>query len=1189
MATSKHIALDDCDVDDVVGIELDTAQLKDAAAAASRRADAAAAADSAAAAAALYSAPGNPGAKSATTKPAPAPTAKNSPVIRGRQQRAADSSERGGCAALAHIPIAARMTHAEIMASSDAESEPEPEPSGDSEDESDDDGSHGTASTGFTGTGAQRRALKVGPFVLQTGDRRCFGSATMAEHLDRAASLLAQGNEVNERINGMAPHRLCLDIDGDKSTLGRLPTAEEVDAIRAAFAEVCAERVGVPAIVEAGYEIASRKSVHLVATALRVATYRDGKALAGEVASRVARRGFVDAAKLVDCLGGKTFGLRLPCCPKAWDKSRTLVPTRGESWREFLLQVEGDTSPIIAMNHTALELPGGVASPAHAAEFLARVAKELPHFSAAPAPDGGYSFTRLAPAMCSSCKRSHDRAGAYSRLSGRAIYLNCRRAVKGSPPLLVVFSPEPEEMPAPDGFDSLGGKEVRATSEQFNNEAFADVIQTPRDIYIRAPWKTGKTELAGDIIAATLKQKAGARVLVICPRKRLADSLGARFGAKDYRALPGAYTPDVAKRFPVVVFQLESLKRIASEVVFDLVIVDEPAADIAHCFQPNAGTMTRAGLSKARALIRDAGAVFVSDNDLSAEHVAAFQLLRSPDANRAAHILRNDFRSWDGVPVYLFHGKNSPAVVRAQLFAYLDEQKAARDAGAEWFGALVPCHSRALADGLAIEIRKRYGEGAAEVLLVTAETDEKAKAEAFADINTRVAELAAMVHTPTLSVGVDITNKHMRRSFAFFTGKNAGTGQSLQMIFRGRSLESASISYDAAPVYGLPQTPRALYAWATLAENRGAIPDAFRGDLCPTIDTPTERDPVALAELVGKTFEGRAWVSDTMERFRSARWFVPRLVRSLEAAGCVVAVTEVKKAVDAAAVLGTPVDEIKANKEAAKEARGVAKEGRAYAAAEAYPAALADAVAAFHAGAAEDAAHDSKALTAAQIQGRRAFYAVDAYARVGAIDPKELHALDPDEFAGWIKEHAEPRNLEPFRALCGIVHDNAAGPQTIATGADTRTQVAVTSAREAGELVKKAFAVVGLSGALLHDDAGYVPAAAFEEGSPNFPELLAVATEINKHALRLFGDTHAGRRRKQLAEGVTPKKLRGTIAAALAHVGAEFEPEYRNEYDKKKQQNAEAFQLVWKVEQLPQPHPAHPGTCERPGRAWVAA
>ena len=516
-------------------------------------------------------------------------------------------------------------------------------------------------------------------------------------------------------------------------------------------------------------------------------------------------------------------------------------------------------------------------------------------------------------------------------------------------------------------------------------------------------------------------------------------------------------------------------------------------------------------------------------------------------------------------------GKASNAVVRQRLFDFLDAQDEARKAGRKWSGCVVPCHSRKYACGIESEIRDRYGADGPTTKLYTAETDQKEKGRDFKDATTSWDGTRAVVYTGTVSVGISATTAHITHAFAFFTSGNAGTAQSAQMIFRARELKHIEIAYDGRSVFGLPVVPTKLFEWVTLAKNRSKIPDQFRSDCAINIDEPTETDPEALGRLVNNSFEGAAWVCDMVDRNRSARWFVPRLVRLLDESGCVVTNTLVGDTVETAAeTTSVSSDSLKKTQATAEEAQSKANRERDEIAAREFIPAMAEFIDSVEQSG--DGADDTRLLTANEIQGRRAVHAGRTYVEGGGLQLEDLEALAIEPLADWLAFHAAPHRQQQYRAVNDIVQerDQFRGPTE--TG---DVQTAVSSKAEACGVVRRVCGALGLTGSLMTGEDGTVTIA--DLATPS--EALADAIqEINGHALRVFDDSNGARRNKALEKGHTVRKAIGTLGVALRYVGAELQPFYRTERDRAKQNNVMGDALKWTRlnDDAPEPRPRHP-------------
>jgi hypothetical protein len=222
--------------------------------------------------------------------------------------------------------------------------------------------------------------------------------------------------------------------------------------------------------------------------------------------------------------------------------------------------------------------------------------------------------------------------------------------------------------------------------------------------------------------------------------------------------------------------------------------------------------------------------------------------------------------------------------------------------------------------------------------------------------------------------------------------------------------------------------------------------------------------------------------------------------------------------------------------------------------------------------AAENSVDDeSKIFSMMEIQGRRAVHAVKTYVDGGGLDFAEIEVLDEDVRARWLEDHAVPRALEQYKALTDIVRGRDRYRAPIQTG-DVQTDV--TSQYEASKIVRGVCDTLGLTNALLTEKSGIVAVDIFTKPSD---ELVEIVRDINKHSLRVFNDRNSPRRVKKLAEGVTSRRIVGTLGVALKFIGADLEPQYKNERDREKRKNATGYALQWtRLIETYEPHPRHP-------------
>jgi hypothetical protein len=428
-------------------------------------------------------------------------------------------------------------------------------------------------------------------------------------------------------------------------------------------------------------------------------------------------------------------------------------------------------------------------------------------------------------------------------------------------------------------------------NEQYNSKFFdaaKDQFLTGTDLYIRSPWKTGKTVLATMLLKALLTYKPDASVLITSSRRSLSSMLALAFNATDYRKIKGELTEDRLKQYPVSVWQLESIaSRVSKDIKFDLIIIDEPAALASHAFNNidvNVGAKSDLAIFVLENLIRNAKRIYTSDNGLTSAHVDAFQCAR-PSAK--SKVLINDFKSWEDIPVVLSVGKYSHDAVLHHLLKFLDTQHKARTEGKPWFGCVIPCHTVKRANQINALICDRYGS--CDVVLYTSKTSDADKQKDFADVTTAWSTKFAIIYTGTVPIGISANTKHISHVFAFFTGDISDAEQSAQMMFRAREITNIYIGYAEGYMSRsnnhLPVDVDTLCDWVYVDGNWECLPSHFGGS-SRSNDSGIDISPDQLKSLLDESFAGRMWVANILERHRSMQNFAERLVSILIPSGC---------------------------------------------------------------------------------------------------------------------------------------------------------------------------------------------------------------------------------------------------------------------------------------------------------------
>ncbi len=1011
--------------------------------------------------------------------------------------------------------------------------------------------------TAHTGLGAQAAAWQDGQYAIRLADgNEFYGFSSEAERDEAAEQFCEDGRDVNEIIDGSRPVRPFLDVDVDLTKFDR-PSDEEMDSIGEAMRGCIRALGGDDKVATFGYDNAAKRSRHLIALRCRLADGGACKTFAVAVRQALPEhlRGFVELKG-----GQRSFGLRIPGCAKGGDASRTLnqVAAEPDADGDYWLQRDSTDKVIGEPTRPApreFVAPDAAAYDPNVAKLVTLVAAEMPQYGeAVRAPAEGrqdviVQFEREFPSDCVVCGRVHDKRGAYISINeAGAAFLRCHAAEKTDACIACEgVSPAAEakgvrKIPI-DDFDVLTGDPERINC-QYNADGITD---TGGDLYISSAWKTGKSTHNAKLVDTLRTRKADAKVLVVTARKSLTAQMVNDLKAVSYTRISGMLD---ANKVKLSVWQLESLKRISSDTVFDIILVDELTALAEHAYGSSSlNPSGRASMSTLKTLLSIADRIIVSDNDLTSKQVAAAQSVR---IGRPARIIRNEYQPWKGVPCTIYTGrvwrkvtiKGEDAVqlvtpidaVAEKMFEWADAQAELKKDGQPWHGAIVPCHSVKLADRLAKQAMARYGAGL--VRLYTGESCDKEKRRDFADAAKAWDGALLVFYTGTVSVGVSANIKHFSDVFAMFISNNAPASASAQMLFRARQVKRLTIAFDGQNTRGLPLTIPELMEWATAAQNRGSIPDEFRHDRSPSITIDSASNPSALEKIIAG-FEGQLWANTVLNTMRSANDFVGRISDILTRAG--IEITH-----------EGPNKEKPTKKYPTPHSGTLMTSGREKLMAEMVLPVAAD----IKKNPEKYAPDTCEDLTESEKAGRRAIALAKTYLGV-----------TPEAIAGnekWVKHYQKSaQQYERLKVAC------LGDPRQ----ADMAGNAPVTSsAYEACVLSRKCFDALGLR---LDATRAWVSRAALEEGAGR------VFDEVNKHCLRLYGDSNGGRRAK------SAKSLRSLVAAmsaTLGYFGARLIPTYANDTDKNKKQNVRGYALVW-IWNLPDeadgtepvaPFPEHP-------------
>jgi hypothetical protein len=800
------------------------------------------------------------------------------------------------------------------------------------------------------------------------------------------------------------------------------------------------------------------------------------------------------------------------------------------------------------------------------------------------------SFDRNIPAYCPVCDRLHDRIGSVvtSDKDG-SLYLRCRQSSKHERCLAAIMAPSAERRAAavlkaeaapadkydemtPGDFEEVGQTREESdrdgTKPSYNSEAIED--DESSDLYIASTWGTGKSThnilIIKNLVASMYPRKP--KILIVSSRKSLTSQLHGDLAAADiiahcYDKFKGLLDISV---MPISIFQIDSIGRIPSDTLFDIIFVEEMSQLVAHAYQSDvkSGAYPKiANMTSLKLLLRATRRVIVTDNDLTSEHVSSIRALR-PDAPYRA--LKNRFQPWEGMPVELNTGRHARERVVVKLRARVAEQYRLREAGMPWHGTVVSCHSKGLAESLAVELTEICGAEAPLIRLYTSDTDDLVKRADFANATAAWApedtqlRPVVVIYTNTISVGVSCSDAHIDEGYSFFDSGNAAAPQSAQMMFRCRKLKRGTVAYTAK-AWGKripPQNLNTLCDWACRGRNRAKIPDVFRHDrnaAMPDESGATASTPDDLERFVQKNFEGRLWVSNSLESNRSAVTFPTRLKKILERAGIAVSVFDgCDTDAESKAALKLVKEAVTEGISAAADERSVTASINLERAVEIRTAQMLQDI----------KPHDDHTpRTRDEKLGLR----LEGVATRLGVDALVV-AASPDA-PGWLRYYEH--TASGYRNLLNAVNSRVCDPRDYETA----------SAAEATRLAVAALESVGLS---IHSNLGTDQRVELSMLSvATNPKIRPVFDDINAHSLRVFANRNGAARAKR--GPAKAKVIVNTLNTAIEFFGGALSPVYvTNRERSRKTPNHYKLSWPWEVNlratdgssEPPSPRPEHP-------------
>lgn len=962
-----------------------------------------------------------------------------------------------------------------------------------------------------SGKGAQMRIRNAGyEYLFQTepkgAQNKFYG---FRNEVDRShTATMMSSIEIIERVSGISAARAYIDIDAPADA-----SDSELAAISEAFVivaeEYCKEGFNLKPIVN-WCDRPEKRSIHLIS---------DGWSLPnGEHVMQFAKdvKDLFKGMKQFDWIdrsgGSSSYGLRISGCPKNGNFAATLAGP--VTWLQC-------SSNIVVPQVAKLDTVRQVVIPAmpdtaEAKEFMLDITKrfaDIYHFD-------GLIANRRKPSYCQACERKHDKAGAYISITADgSMFFRCRRTPKEGPTLanLVMPSSLPKEPPPTDKYDIITKPELVGGEGIYNSKAIRD--NGKGDMYIQSAWGTGKSYHICEIIKKAVKKDKNTKVLIISSRKTLSAQISNDVGAKSYDQIRGPLDVDKDR---VTVWQIDSLDRIPTKTVFDIIYIDELSQLTAHVWSSGSiNYRARGGLTQLRLLVADAGRIIITDNDLTDSQITAFKDIRIGKKSRT---YSNLYKPWANTTISLFKSKLSIEKVMASMMTFIEENAALRAQGLPWSSCVVPCHSLKLARAIDIDLRSKGHT----TLIYTSETDDHIKRAAFQNASIAwggINRPSAVIYTSAVSVGVSCNLVEFSNCYAFFRARNCASTQSAQMLFRCRALKNVMISYDSSGSNArAPQTPKELFKWVTLARNVAALPDEFRDDRSPFVRRASSSDPKELELLLSDSFEGRLWVSQSIDANRSSAWFCERLISILNKAGMAVSYEVVEKKVNTNIMASI------------EQSSTVAENKRSECMANALPEAA-------EKGLENQKDDEPMDMTQAQKDGERAKWICINMGK----SPSEIAELGTEQASIWLKAY-EPMTTQ-FKRCTALLDNTRCAPHE---------DEAVKSDQEAFGLCTLAFDALGIDP--LDKDAKLSP-------DLTSSAIKDIVTRINKHCGRVYNDPNGARRSKVIGDyskigGRQKQSIISTLNVALSFIGAKISAYYASTRDKDRG-HITRYDLTW--------------------------
>jgi hypothetical protein len=385
-----------------------------------------------------------------------------------------------------------------------------------------------------------------------------------------------------------------------------------------------------------------------------------------------------------------------------------------------------------------------------------------------------FNRTPLAPTMCDICNRDHDNDNTMQlimKLDG-SIVKYCRREQGKSKVLLRANKSIPKfvfyanrmykqlDIAAKCNFEN---KFIYSDKDMLGIDKM-NIGDNPRTMYIRANMKMGKTQIMIDYL------RKYEHVVVISFRCAFTNDKMAhlrKYGFKSYSDIEGEIDLRYTRR---VIIQLESLHRLSTHVVPDLVIMDESESIFD---QFNSDTIRDINTTHAMFewIVTGCTSLLALDANLDQRTTEIIRYYRGTTGEIFVNNIYQNFTGDIIKPV-------SKKILNSKIIAAVKAGK----------NIIIPTNNKRYADSICTSIASAVP--GCKILYISGNTPEETKKEIFSDVNNYWKQYQVVIYTPTCSAGVSFTEEHFDAVYAYFTNCSTSVETSRQMLYRVRNVAS---------------------------------------------------------------------------------------------------------------------------------------------------------------------------------------------------------------------------------------------------------------------------------------------------------------------------------------------------------------------------------------------------------------